>query len=220
MAETRSPFSNPEDIPDRGHFGLAMEPVRLIGMTLLKIAGWRVEGYLPPVRKLVIIGGPHTSNWDFILLVLFALYFRTPTNWIGKDALFKPPLGWIMRRLGGIAVDRSRKSDTVSQVVDVINARDDLVLVVTPEGTRGRVEKWKSGFYWIAHGADIPITIFFADYKRRVCGFGPVVEPTGDYESDVQVLKDFMKTITPRHPDRLAKTPASSTTEPGPHEHD
>ncbi|MEL7542311.1 MAG: lysophospholipid acyltransferase family protein [Pseudomonadota bacterium] len=206
MDTPHSPFATPDDIPDRTRFGAGMEIVRFIAMCMLKVTGWQIAGSIPPVRKLVLIGGPHTSNWDFVMLVLCALHYRAPTNWIGKDALFKPPHGWITRRLGGFAVDRSKANDTVSQVIAEINRRDDMILVITPEGTRGKVTKWKSGFYWIAHGANIPIGIFYADYARRVAGFGPTCEPSGDYEADVVAIKEFMATITPKNPNRIPKS--------------
>lgn len=183
-----------------------MEGLRFLAMVILKLGGWRIDGHLPVNRKIVVVGGPHTSNWDFVLLLMCTLHLRVRTNWIGKDALFKPPHGWIMRRLGGISVDRSKASDTVSQVVDYCNSRDNLILVITPEGTRGKVAKWKSGFYWIAHGANLPIMVFYTDYGRKVCGVGPVMYPTGDYEKDVVKIRNFFQSVTPKNPDRIPKS--------------
>jgi len=189
-----------------------MNTLRFFANGALTLAGWKIAGDLPKHRKFVVIGGPHTSNWDFVLLCLCSLHLRVRTNWIGKDALFKPPLGWIMKRLGGISVDRSKANDTVTQVVEHFNARDDMILVITPEGTRGKVKKWKSGFYWIATGADVPIMIFYADYGRKVCGCGPLYNPSGDYDADVVDMQAFMASVTPKNPNRIPKTERTNAT--------
>ncbi|MGI9407811.1 MAG: lysophospholipid acyltransferase family protein [Hyphomicrobiaceae bacterium] len=206
MSVPHSPFDRPENPAGWPPYGFVMEGMRFVAMSLLKLAGWRIAGHLPPDHKMVVVGGPHTSNWDFVLLLFCTLHFRVRTNWMGKDALFRPPFGWLMRRLGGISIDRSKPTDTVTQVIEYFDARDDLILVITPEGTRGKVKKWKSGFYWIAHGANVPIMVFYADYGRKICGVGPVVVPSGDYDADVADLQAFMKTITPRNPDRVPKS--------------
>jgi len=205
MAVPHSPFDRPANPAGWPAYGFVMEGLRFLAMSVLKLAGWRIDGQLPVDHKMMVVGGPHTSNWDFALLLLCTMHFRVRTNWIGKDALFKPPHGWIMRRLGGISVDRSKASDTVSQVVDYYNSRDDLILVITPEGTRGKVTRWKSGFYWIAHGANVPIMIFYADYGRKVCGVGPVVVPTGDYDRDVAEIREFFDSVTPKNPNRVPR---------------
>lgn len=206
MTEPYSPLDEPPTQPNCPPYGFVMSSLRFIAVRVLALAGWKIAGELPLDRKMVVVGGPHTSNWDFALLCLCTMHLRVRTNWVGKDALFRAPYGWIMRGLGGISVDRSKANDTVSQVVDHFNAHDDMILVITPEGTRGKVQKWKSGFYWIAKGADVPIMIFYADYKRKVCGCGPIIHPSGDYDADIQSMKDFMATVTPKNPNRIPKS--------------
>ncbi len=188
-----------------------MRALRLTGNIGLTLAGWRISGAFPKDRKMVIVGGPHTSNWDFVMMCLCALHLRVRINWIGKDTLFKPPFGRLMRRLGGISVNRSKASDTVGQVVEYFTKHDDMILVITPEGTRGKVQKWKSGFYWIAKGANVPIVLFYADYKKKILGCGPVIHPSGDYDTDVATMKAFMATKTPKNPDRIPKEERNST---------
>lgn len=206
MTEPYSPMREPITQPDCPPYGILMQGIRFMANVCLKISGWRISGAFPKDRKMVLVGGPHTSNWDFVMMCLCAMHLRVRTNWIGKDALFKPPFGWIMRRLGGISVNRSKANDTVSQVVEHFENHDDMILVITPEGTRGKVQKWKSGFYWMAKGANVPIVLFYADYKLKILGCGPVIQPSGDYEADVAQMKAFMATKTPKNPDRIAKT--------------
>lgn len=189
----------------RPRYGPGMELARIIAKTGLWLTGWKPVGVLPPDRKMVVIGGPHTSNWDFLLLLAFTLHFRVHTRWVGKDALFRPPLGWFMRRVGGISVDRSKAGDTVSQIVAEFDNADDLILIITPEGTRGTVRRWKSGFYHIAAGAKVPIMIFYADYAKKHGGIGPLYYPSGDYDGDVDKMRAFFNGITPRNPERRAK---------------
>ena len=125
---------------------------RWLARALLRTLGWKIEGEKPLHRKYVLIAAPHTSNWDFPMMMLFAWSFDIRISWMGKDSLFKAPLGWIMRRLGGVPVARQHKGHLVQAMVETFAERDDLVLVVPTEGTRARTEYWKSGFYHIARG--------------------------------------------------------------------
>ncbi len=168
--------------------------LKFIAIVLLKAIGWRVVGTMPSERKYVLIGAPHTSNWDFPLMLLAVLKIGMDVHWLGKRSLFPPLLGSIMRWLGGIAVDRSKNNNLVAQLVDLFNARDELVLIIPPEGTRSKVERWKSGFYHVAAGAGVPILLGFVDASKKEIGFGPLFYPSQSYEEDLPRIQAFYAT--------------------------
>ena len=168
----------------------------------LKLAGWKLEGAPPTERKYVLIAVPHTSNWDFPITLAMAFVFRFDIFWMGKDSLFKGPFGPVMRWLGGIPIDRSSRNNIVQQMVDAFNQSDSLVVAIPPEGTRSRVEKWKTGFYHIANGAGVPIALGFLDYAHKVGGFGPTFYPTGDLEADLADIRRFYAGISGRYKDQ------------------
>ena len=159
--------------------------------SILKSVGWKVEGRLPEIPKYVLIGAPHTSNWDFpfAMLTKWALGFKF--NWIGKDSLFRWPLGGLMRRLGGIPVNRRIRTRFIDQMISAYNEREKLVIVITPEGTRSKTEHWKTGFYYIALGAHVPIVMGYIDYERKVVGIGPIFHPSGDIAADIKKIAEF-----------------------------
>jgi 1-acyl-sn-glycerol-3-phosphate acyltransferase len=168
----------------------------------LRLTGWTVEGSLPvEARKCVLIAAPHTSNWDlpYTLMVAFVLHLNI--YWMGKHSLFAFPFGPVMRWLGGIAVDRSRNTNLVSASAMALKAADGPVqLVVPPEGTRGRTTHWKTGFYYIALEAGVPIVLAYMDYARKVSGLGPVFVPTGDIDADMAEIKRFYAGVKGRRP--------------------
>jgi 1-acyl-sn-glycerol-3-phosphate acyltransferase len=169
---------------------------------ILKLAGWRPQGQWPDLPKFLIVGAPHTSNWDGLLAVLYLLASGLDIHWMAKREVFDNPFRGILRWLGGIPVDRQAPQGIVEQIVERFNALEKFVVVITPEGTRKRVEKWKTGFYRIALGANVPIVLAYADYAKRVIGIGPTIIPSGDLEADLARIQSFFKTITPRHPER------------------
>lgn len=170
-----------------------------ISLFFLKITGWRQEGRLPDSPKYVIIAAPHTSNWDLFYTLVIASAFRIKINWMGKDAIFRFPFRGICRWLGGIPVDRSKANNAVTQSIRLFQERDQLGLVVSPEGTRQKVHTWKTGFYHIAHGAGVPIALGFLDYRRKVGGFGPTFMPTGNIEADMVEIKTFYAGVTGKY---------------------
>jgi 1-acyl-sn-glycerol-3-phosphate acyltransferase len=179
--------------------------LRGIAWLWLKIFRWRlVSGELPAVHRFVLIAAPHTSNWDLPIMLCAALLFRVKLYWMGKDAIFRPPFAGIVRWLGGIPIDRSKSNNLVAQSVELFRRHPNLVLVVPPEGTRQKVRHWKTGFYYIAHGADVPILMGFLDYKRKLAGFGPLLPPTGDIEEDMRAVRAFYSGITGKYPDASA----------------
>lgn len=178
-------------------------PVRQwLGKFIFKLIGWRVEGEFPNTPKLVAIGAPHTSNWDFLLMLLLGLTFNRKLFWIGKHTLFLPPFGFLMRALHGIPVDRRLRHNTVEQVAEFLEKQKEAVLVITPEGTRKKTDYWKSGFYFIALNAKVPILLGFADYKRKVAGVGPTLMPTGDVEADLAFIRKFYANISGKYPEQ------------------
>jgi len=159
----------------------------------LQWAGWTIEGQLPAeARKSVLIAAPHTSNWDlpYTLMVAFALNLQV--RWMGKQSIFQWPFGSLMRWLGGIAVNREKSSNLVAASAQSIRDADGpLQLIVPPEGTRSKTRYWKTGFYYIALGADVPIVMAYMDYSRKVSGLGPLFHPTGDVDKDMAAIKAF-----------------------------
>jgi 1-acyl-sn-glycerol-3-phosphate acyltransferase len=165
--------------------------LRALSLAFLRATGWKLDGQLPADQpKCVLIAAPHTSNWDlpYTLMVAFAL--RLNIYWMGKQQLFRGPWGPVMRWLGGIAVDRSQSTNLVSASASAIRAADGaMCLVVPPEGTRSKTRQWKTGFYWIAHEAGVPIVMAYMDYPRKLSGLGPVFQPTGNVDADMAAIK-------------------------------
>ena len=177
--------------------------LRMIANLCIRAVGWKKMGTLPDEPKCVVIAAPHTSNWDFPLMLCCVFAFRAKGAWMGKDSLFVGPLGPIMKWLGGIPIDRTKRGHAVEQAIAFLNESDRLIMIVSPEGTRSRVCKWKSGFYHIALGAKVPIVMGFGDYYRKVLGFGPAFMPTGNLQDDMKAIVEFYQHITPRHPDQF-----------------
>ena len=167
-----------------------------LGLIFLKMLGWRVEGEIPNIKKFVILAAPHTSNWDFPISLAIAFALKIKIYWMGKDAMFRWPFGAACRWLGGIPIDRSRSHNTVEQCVRAFEDRDKLIMVIPPEGTRKTVSYWKTGFYHIARGANVPIVLGFLDYRRKKGGIGPTFYPSGRIENDMEEIKAFYATIT------------------------
>ena len=166
-----------------------------LSIAILRLRGWKIEGEFPKIPKFVMIAVPHTSNWDFPITLGVCFALRAKIYWMGKASLFAGPLGPIMRWLGGIAVDRSKSNNLVQQMVDVFNDSEQLCVTIPPEGTRSKVKQWKTGFYHIAQGAQVPIMLAYMDYQRKVAGFGPLFYPTGDVEKDIAEIQAFYKDV-------------------------
>jgi len=167
--------------------------LRAMSTGFLRLTGWTVEGHLPAsAAKSVFIAAPHTSNWDlpYTLMVAFAL--RLNPYWMGKASIFRFPFGGLMRWLGGIAVDRTKSNNLVAASAQAIQEADGpLQLIVPPEGTRSKTRYWKTGFYYIATTARVPIILAYMDYATKRSGLGPVFEPTGDIDADMVRIKAF-----------------------------
>ena len=173
---------------------------RAIGRLALRAMGWRVEGEVPNIPKLVLIAAPHTSNWDFVVGISGKVALGLRVVFLGKDSLFRFPLGPLMRAWGGIPVDRSASHDVVSGMVDEFARRDRLVLAVAPEGTRKRVERWRTGFYHIAHGARVPIVPVALNFGERAIQIGAPFATTGDLEADLRRLQQIFSGVRGKRP--------------------
>lgn len=173
----------------RAHGALAAA----FGRFMMGIRGWRVEGTIADIPRLVLIVAPHTSNWDFPTGLWVKLAMHMGARFVGKHTLFRFPLGVFMRWLGGVPVDRAAAAGFVGEAARAVREAERMTLVIAPEGTRKRTDKWKSGFYRIAIEAGVPIVCAGFDYPRRVVFFLPPFHPTGDYERDLAVLRSFYR---------------------------
>ena len=179
--------------------------LRGFSLAVLKLAGWKVSGQLPANgRTCVLIAAPHTSNWDlpYTLMVAFAL--RLNIYWMGQEQIFRPPFRGLMMWLGGIPVRRESANNLVAASIEALQTAEGPVqLVVPPEGTRSKARYWKTGFYYIAAGARVPIVMAYMDYERKTSGLGPVFEPTGDIEADMVTIKAFYAPFKGKNPDQF-----------------
>ncbi|MHA7878796.1 MAG: 1-acyl-sn-glycerol-3-phosphate acyltransferase [Saccharospirillum sp.] len=176
---------------------------RLAGR-LLRLLGWEVQPF-PNLPKAIAVGGPHTSNWDGIIGLLGATALALPTRFMIKHTLFKGPLGWLLKRLGAIPVDRTRSGGMVSQTVAELARHERIIIVMTPEGTRSGAEQWKTGFHHIARLSGVPIVLATADYGKRQISYPLVVQASDDLEGDLRSMYDCFAAVTPRHPEKLSK---------------
>jgi 1-acyl-sn-glycerol-3-phosphate acyltransferase len=165
--------------------------LRIISLILLKSLRWKAIGPLPSQNKYIIIVAPHTSNWDVFYGVILAFTLKLDARFLAKKELFHWPFAPIIRWLGGIATDRSSHSNIVDKIINIFNENEKFVLALAPEGTRHKVEYWKSGFYHIASGANIPILLAFIDFGTKTGGAGPLLYPSGDIKKDMVTIRNF-----------------------------
>ena len=179
--------------------------LRGLSIAILKVTGWKVEGQLPQhAAKSVLIAAPHTSNWDLPYTLMLSFVLRLRVYWMGKQSIFRWPFGGLMRWLGGIPVNRGQASNLVAQSAQAMRDADGpMQLIVPPEGTRGKTRHWKTGFYFIAQQAGVPIVLAFVDYERKVGGLGPLFELTGDVEADMAAIKAFYAPIKGKNADQF-----------------
>jgi len=180
---------------------------RGLGRLWLRLFGWTLHplpAVVPP--KFVFVAAPHTSGWDLPFMLATAYALGIPISWFGKHTLFGPGLGRLMRALGGLPIDRQASHDVVRQTAELFRTSPRLVLAVPPEGTRRKVEYWRSGFYHIALGSGVPIGLGFLDYGKKVCGLGSLITPTGDVGRDMDTIRAFYRNIRAKHP-ALASEP-------------
>lgn len=174
--------------------------VRGLLLWLYRRRGWRLEGAAPINRSFVIVGAPHTSNWDFVFFIGATHHFGITPRFMGKDSLFRWPLRRFMLDMGGVAVDRSVPGGYAQSMIDAFAANQEFALVIAPEGTRSAVRKWRSGFYHIALGAGVPIVCAWVDNQTMRGGLGPEMALSGDYGADMARIAAFYRATMPGHP--------------------
>lgn len=186
----------PPNVPRRGR--RVLQRIALAG---LRLTNWRVVGEFPDLRKFVIIVAPHTSNWDFVAGLFCDLALDLDAVWLAKHTIFVGPFGSWLKSLGGIPVVRSASHNVVSQVAAEFARRERMILAIAPEGTRSKVEAWKSGYWHIARAAGVPIVPVGLDFVRQAAVIGPLRFTTDSLDNDEAVLKAFFADITPKNPD-------------------
>jgi 1-acyl-sn-glycerol-3-phosphate acyltransferase len=181
--------------------------MRALSRAGLKLLGWRTDGMtaeaIAAYPKYVLIAAPHTSNWDFPITLMVCFALRLKVYWMAKASLFRWHTGWLSRWLGGIAIDRSVSNNTVQNTIDAFAKRERLAVIVAPEGTRGKVTHWKTGFYHIAHGAGVPIALAYLDFERKAGGIGYMFRTTGDLAADMAEIQKFYSNISGKNRDQF-----------------
>ena len=172
---------------------------------IASLFGWSFDTQLPSEKHFVLIGYPHTSNWDFVLAMLFKSATGLPFNWVAKHSLFVWPLGILMRAMGGVAVDRSRTKGFIAQLADEFQRRETMVLGITPEGTRSHTEHLRSGFYHLALNAKVPVALGYICFKTKRVGIGPMLHLSGDTEADLAKINAFYANKQGRFPDNAGE---------------
>jgi len=189
----------PSQLPRRGN---ALS--RFLGRMLLAAFGWKVAGPPPEVAKAVIIGGPHTSNWDGVFTLAAMVSLSLDARVMIKGSAFVGPMGWLLRAMGAMPIDRHSPKDLVQQSIDQFLLNEQMAIIVAPEGTRGGASQWKTGFWRIAKGAGVPIIIATADYRRKEIAFPGMVIPSDDMNADMVEILACYRGVEPRHPQRLS----------------
>jgi 1-acyl-sn-glycerol-3-phosphate acyltransferase len=176
---------------------------RWLGVTVLKVLGWRIEGTIPNQKRLIVIGAPHTSNWDFILAMGTILGLNLRMRWMAKHTIFKPGITWFMEWLGGIPTDRNNPRMVVDHVARLAEKENGVIIGITPEGTRKKVDKWKTGFLRIAEALDCPILMVGLHFPNKIITLGEVFYPSGDNDSDLLTIKHYYEQFRGRHPSQF-----------------
>jgi len=191
----RSTVEQEDRVPRRGNW-----LTRTVARTLLRLSGWRIGDDFPNLPRFIAIAAPHTSNWDFFFGYSAIVALNIKVQWVGKHTLFKWPWGGLMRWFGGVPINRSKTEGAVEQMVAIMNSHEKFIIGLTPEGTRSRTSRWRTGFYHVAHQTGVPIVLCYFDYSRRIVGIGPTFEPTGDFEADMVEILSFYADKVPRRP--------------------
>lgn len=179
--------------------------LKFLAKLFLRLRGWQAEGEIPAASKYVLIAAPHTTNWDLFYFLAIAQVMGVEVHWMGKQSLFRGPMGTIMRALGGIAIRRERSGNRVNQIAETFASADSMVITVPAEGTRSYVPHWKSGFYQIALAAKVPIVLGYLDYARKRGGLGPELIPTGNVREDMDEVRAFYSDIQGKYPQKFGE---------------
>lgn len=174
---------------------------KFIAKIFFELKGWKVRGGIPAgIKKCVLIAAPHTSNWDFLYGSFAWKLFGLDVTYLAKKSLFRFPWGIFFRALGGVPVDRSKHNNLVDAMVELVNGKDEIIVIMTPEGTRKKVEHWKMGFYHLAQKANVPIVLGKINYKTKTAFIGHSFIPTGNIEKDFEIIRKFYKDAVGKNP--------------------
>ncbi len=187
--------------------------LQAIAKLILKIGGWEMVGELPAEKRAVVIAAPHTSNWDGFWALVYKVAIQLDIHFFAKESLFWFPLNVILGALGGVPLDRKRAGSAVDQAIEMFRTNESYYFGLAPEGTRSRADHWKSGFYRIAEGADVPVVLGFMDYGRRRIGIGPTLHLSGDWHKDLEFCQQFYKDVKGRWPEKAG--PVTFPADPG-----
>ena len=182
--------------------------MKFLSKIVFWITGWKFVSVWPKdLKKAVLIAIPHTSNWDLLYARAAFYLMDVPVKFTIKKEVMVGPLGWFIKALGGIAIDRKRipggrKQTYTEAMINMLKTEDELVIMVTPEGTRSYAPRWKSGFYHIALGAEVPVVVGYLDYKKKEAGIGPIITPDGNMDDQIEEMKVFGRTVTAKYPDQ------------------
>ena len=185
------------DTPGVIHF------MRLLSWLVLKLCGWKVVNVAPATCSYLIIAAPHTSNWDFPLGIAIAFHLRLKVYFIAKHTLFNGFAGPIMRWLGGVPLNRGASTNFVDASVEIYANSENLIFAIAPEGTRSSVGRWKTGFYHMAKGANVPLALAYFDFSKRVGGIGKMLNTTENIDADMQAIADFYEPIMGKYPNNF-----------------
>ena len=173
------------------------------GRTVLDVFGWRVVGELPNLERVLVIGAPHTSNWDFVYAMAAILGLNLKLRWLGKHTIFKFGVTWFMNWLGGIPVNRGKPESIAENVARLVERDKGIIIGIAPEGTRKKVEKWKTGFLRISTALDCPLFLVGLDFPNKLIVLDQLFYPTGDNDADIATLKAFYGKYTGKYPDQF-----------------
>ena len=169
---------------------------------LLKLCGWKASISVQIPKKCILIGAPHTTNWDFPWTLLGLASMGIRFNWVAKHTLFFWPLGPLLKSIGGIPVDRSQGTTFLIRCIDLYDKRDNLALAIAPEGTRSKTKYWKTGFYTIAQRAEVPICLGYIDYPSKTIGIDQLITPSGDIDRDFEIIANYYLGKKGKFPDK------------------
>ena len=176
--------------------------LQFLARVLLKLFGWDAVQGLPKFKKYVLIAAPHTSNWDFVIAMLAALAIGLRFKWLAKHTLFKNPIRPLLKFFGGVPIDRTVHSSVIDRVAKMFNDSEQIVIGITPEGTRSKTNYWKSGFYYIALSAKVPIYFAYLDYGNKKIGIGDHFFPMGDINEDMKIIWKYYIGIKGKNPEK------------------
>ena len=186
-----------KEIPRRGN-----KFSQWLGKTVLKLMGWRYSGTFPCSSKLIIVVAPHTSNWDFVIGIAVVFYLRLKISFFGKHSIFIPPFDRILRRLGGIPIERSSKNGVVDDMASKMKEAESMILALSPEGTRSPISPWKTGFLHIAHKANVPVLMVAFNYKKKLIEFGPTHNISDNTQHELNRIYQHYDKVQGKYPEK------------------